>query len=174
MDSMSTTDEDPLRRSVRAALNGLRNLSVHTAAAGRAMMAEPAPSHPLGSADQQLENSADGEAPSPQAPHQRQQNGPKQSQQQPVSGSTSTASERSGGATSTSGRGLDQGWLHVGADTLQRRSHALFDARLQQFKQELDGRGSIDMRNVRALAYDGIPDGEGLRPVIWKVRTRSR
>lgn len=164
---MSANEADPLRRSVRAALNGLRNLSVHTAAAGRAMLAEPTASHPLGHTEEACEDDAEVDASSPDCGHKRGEDGIGSSHHQ--AGGSSTASERSGGVTGTSGRGLDQDWLHVGADTLQRRGHVLFDARLQQFKQELERRGSIDMRNVRALAFDGIPDGEGLRPVIWKV-----
>ena len=161
-------DEDPLRRSVRAALNGLRNLSVHTAAAGRAMMAEPTASHPLASANEQAEDSFDGDASKSGHGREGQDIGP--AQQQAVSDHGSVVGERGGGATGTSGRGADQDWLHVGADTLHRREgHALHDSRLQQFKQELGRRGTIDMRNVRALAFDGVPDGEGLRAVIWKV-----
>ena len=168
--SMLPQDEDPLRRSVRTALNGLRNLSVQTAAAGRAMMAEPTASHPLGSANEPMEDSLDGDAPAPSSSHRRDGDELAAPKQQAVGEHSSTAGERSGSVAGTSGRGENQDWLHVGADAPQRRGHALHDSRLVQFKQELDRSGAIDMRNVRALAFDGIPDGEGLRAVVWKVR----
>jgi hypothetical protein len=168
-----SSDDDPLRRSVRAAFNGLRNLSVHTSAVGRAILTEPASSHPLASDNEAAGHDSDADAPPPEAGRKRLGDGLRAWQQRATEGSAGEASDRSGGITSTSGRGPDQDWLYVGADTVQqRRGHALFDVRLQQFKRELELKGSVDMRNVRALAYDGVPDGEGLRPVIWKVWTR--
>jgi len=167
--SMLPHDDDPVRRSVRAALNGLRNLSVQTAAAGRAMMAEPTASHPLGAANEQVGGSSDGDAQSPGSGHRLEGHDFGAPKQRAGGDHSSIASERSSGVAGTSGRNLDQDWLHVGADSPQRRGHALHDSRLLQFKQELDRGGAIDMRNVRALAFDGIPDGEGVRPVIWKV-----
>ena len=165
-----SSDDDPLRRSVRAAFNGLRNLSVHTAAVGRAIPAEPASSHPLATGDDAAGHDSDAGAPPPDAERKRLGDGLRAWQQKETAGGGGDADDRSGGITSTSGRGPDQDWLYVGADTVQhRRGHALFDARLQQFRRELEQKGSVDMRNVRALAYDGVPDGEGLRPVIWKV-----
>ena len=168
-----SSDDDPLRRSVRAAFNGLRNLSVHTAAVGRAILAEPTSNHPLASSDDATGFDSDAEATPPEAGRKRLGDGLRAWQQKATTaGSGGSASDRSGGITSTSGRGPDHDWLYVGADTVQQRrtGHALFEARLQQFKRELEQKGSVDMRNVRALAYDGVPDGEGLRPVIWKVR----
>ncbi len=134
------------------------------------MMAEPTASHPLGAANEQLGDSSDGDAQSPGSGHRLEGQDLGVPKQRAVNKHDGIAGERSSSVAGISGRGLDQDWLHVGADVPQRRGHALHDSRLLQFKQELDRGGAIDTRNVRALAFDGIPDGEGLRPVIWKVR----
>lgn len=40
---------------------------------------------------------------------------------------------------------------------------------VEQFKHELRQGGRIDMGNLRAFAFHGIPDGGGLRSTAWKV-----
>lgn len=40
---------------------------------------------------------------------------------------------------------------------------------MEQFRRELRQGGRIDMRNLRAFAFHGIPDGGGLRAIAWKV-----
>ena len=42
------------------------------------------------------------------------------------------------------------------------------EARVKRFQEELR-MNSISMTNLQKLAYHGIPDREGLRPVVWKV-----
>lgn len=42
------------------------------------------------------------------------------------------------------------------------------EARVKRFQEELR-KNSISMTNLQKLAYHGIPDREGLRPVVWKV-----
>lgn len=42
------------------------------------------------------------------------------------------------------------------------------EARVVRFRQELRN-NQINLTNVSRLAYEGIPDKYGLRPLIWKV-----
>ena len=42
------------------------------------------------------------------------------------------------------------------------------DARAIRFRQELRS-NKVNLTNVGKLAYEGIPDKYGLRPLIWKV-----
>ena len=87
------------------------------------------------------------------------------------SATASTAQRRTEGVASTSGRQLEGDWQDLGssAASMQHATSNLCDARLQQFQRELQISGKIDMANVRALAYDGVPDQDGLRVTVWKV-----
>lgn len=42
---------------------------------------------------------------------------------------------------------------------------------MEQFREELRQGGRIDMHNLRAFAFHGIPDKGGLRSTAWKVRS---
>lgn len=41
---------------------------------------------------------------------------------------------------------------------------------VEQYRQELRRGGPIDMANLKAFAFHGIPDKGGLRATAWKVR----
>ena len=43
------------------------------------------------------------------------------------------------------------------------------DARVIRFRQELKS-NTINLVDVSKLAYEGVPDKYGLRPLVWKVR----
>lgn len=49
------------------------------------------------------------------------------------------------------------------------RTSAPIDERVARFKDELLA-SRIDMQRLRALAFSGIPDRDGLRAITWKVR----
>lgn len=42
------------------------------------------------------------------------------------------------------------------------------DARVIRFRQELRS-NKINLTDVSKLAYEGVPDKYGIRPLIWKV-----
>jgi hypothetical protein len=42
-----------------------------------------------------------------------------------------------------------------------------------KYRRVLDEDDHIDMDIVRALAFQGVPDMEGLRSIYWKVRLRG-
>ena len=42
------------------------------------------------------------------------------------------------------------------------------DARVIRFRQELRS-NTINLTDVSKLAYEGVPDKYGLRPLVWKV-----
>lgn len=42
------------------------------------------------------------------------------------------------------------------------------DARVIRFRQELRS-NTINLIDVSKLAYEGVPDKYGLRPLVWKV-----
>lgn len=66
---------------------------------------------------------------------------------------------------------LDSEWCDLGPSTGSSRHGRgqVFNKRLLQFQAELLAGGSVDMANVRALAFDGVPERDGLRAIIWKV-----
>lgn len=85
---------------------------------------------------------------------------------------TSVESQRDGADGNVSGRAsLDSEWCDLGPSTGSSRHGRgqVFNKRLLHFQAELLAGGSIDMANVRALAFDGVPDRDGLRAIIWKV-----
>ena len=43
-----------------------------------------------------------------------------------------------------------------------------YEARVIRFRQELKS-NSINLTDVRTLAFEGVPDKGGLRPLVWKV-----
>lgn len=43
-----------------------------------------------------------------------------------------------------------------------------YEARVIRFRQELKS-NTINLTDVRTLAFEGIPDKGGLRPLVWKV-----
>ena len=43
------------------------------------------------------------------------------------------------------------------------------DARVIRFRQELKS-NTINLVDVSKLAYEGVPDKYGLRPLVWKVQ----
>lgn len=43
-----------------------------------------------------------------------------------------------------------------------------YEARVIRFRQELKS-NTINLADVRALAFEGVPDKGGLRPLVWKV-----
>lgn len=49
------------------------------------------------------------------------------------------------------------------------RGSAALDERVARFKAELLA-SRIDLPRLRALAFSGIPDRDGLRAITWKVR----
>lgn len=53
--------------------------------------------------------------------------------------------------------------LHYGS------RHSEYTTQVEQFRHELRQGGRIDMRNLRAFAFYGIPDGGGLRAIAWKL-----
>jgi hypothetical protein len=44
------------------------------------------------------------------------------------------------------------------------------DVQVAQFRHELRHGGPVDMGNLRAFAFHGIPDGDHVRATAWKVR----
>ena len=48
--------------------------------------------------------------------------------------------------------------------------HTFSGLQVAQFRHELRHGGPIDMGNLRAFAFHGIPDGDRLRATAWKVR----
>ncbi len=54
------------------------------------------------------------------------------------------------------------------------RSHLwVATGRSLKYRRVLDEDDHIDMDIVRALAFQGVPDMEGLRSIYWKVRLRG-
>ena len=60
-------------------------------------------------------------------------------------------------------------WCDLGASAAGALRSSVFNDRVQQFRWELQSKGAIDMTNVKALAFDGVPDRDGLRAIVWKV-----
>jgi hypothetical protein len=50
-------------------------------------------------------------------------------------------------------------------------AQARYRVQVEQFRHELRHGGPIDMGNLRAFAFHGIPDGNHLRAIAWKVLT---
>ena len=48
---------------------------------------------------------------------------------------------------------------------------SVMHAQVEQFRRELKQGGRIDLVNLRAFAFHGIPDKGGLRATAWKVCT---
>ena len=52
--------------------------------------------------------------------------------------------------------------------TVAQHGSPSYEARVIRFRQELKS-NTINLTDVRTLAFEGVPDKGGLRPIIWKV-----
>lgn len=157
-----------MRSALDAVSDGLKNLqtSMRPAMAGRVSL-EPALDHPL---------AAPQAAPSPREDTEQAhaQPGPRINRASvrgnaQAAGGSAAGRWGSGGASS-SGQQADSDWCDLGSSAAGVLRGSMFDARVQQFQRELQASGDMDMANVRALAFDGVPDRDGLRAIVWKVR----
>lgn len=154
-----------MRSAMNAVSDSLRNFhtSLRTAVPGSiALESVQESDHPL------------AEPPHPSAPCEEPQS---HAQPRPrINGLSSKGKAHATPSPAGSQRGscdstLDSEWCDLGPSKASCRHPRgqVFDARLLQFQAELLASGSIDMANVRALAFDGVPDRDGMRAIIWKV-----
>ena len=58
--------------------------------------------------------------------------------------------------------------MNENSTVAQQHGSPSYEARVIRFRQELKS-NTINLTDVRTLAFEGVPDKGGLRPLIWKV-----
>lgn len=158
-----------MRSALDAVSDGFKNLQSSMRPATRGVL-EPTLDHPLatpapGPGPTFSEDRGQAHAQAETRP-QRNSSGGRDGAQ--AAGERSAAGRWGSSGASSSGQ-VDSDWCDLGGSAAGALRGGVFDDRVRQFQREVQGGGAMDMRNVRALAFDGVPDRDGLRAIVWKV-----